>query len=176
MDKLATKVIEIGGGQAVMYPGNYEEFLWSRKNQQAASANAAQQRTTGASVATPSRGSAGAKAPAAQHKQAAAESVRPQPAGNGQDAPAAYDERKRLESEARRVKKALDARRKRVDELEARIAEREQAIRDIETTMSADGFYDDHEAAKPVIAKHQALMWEVGDLMHQWEMLQQSES
>jgi hypothetical protein len=27
--------------------------------------------------------------------------------------------------------------------------------------------------AKPVIDKHQALMWEVGELMHQWEELQQ---
>ena len=27
-------------------------------------------------------------------------------------------------------------------------------------------------AAQPVIDQHQALMWKVGDLMHQWEMLQ----
>ena len=39
--------------------------------------------------------------------------------------------------------------------------------------MSAPGFYDDHEASKPVLDRHQALMWEVGDLMNQWEMLQQ---
>src|SRR5687767_13479148 len=137
VDKLATKVIEIGHGSAVVYPGTYEEFLWSRKNQQAPPPAAAQQRSTGASVPPPSKGGAGAKAPADHRTQAAAESTRPHPSGNGQDAPIAYDERKRLESEARRVKKALDARRKRVDELEARIAEREQAIRDIETTMSA---------------------------------------
>jgi ATP-binding cassette subfamily F protein 3 len=31
VDRLATKIIEIGGGQALLYPGNYEEFLWSRK-------------------------------------------------------------------------------------------------------------------------------------------------
>jgi ATP-binding cassette, subfamily F, member 3 len=73
------------------------------------------------------------------------------------------------------VKKALDARRKRIDDLEARIAEREQAIKDIEATMTAPGFYDNHETAKPVIDKHQTLMWEVGDLMHQWEELQQSD-
>jgi hypothetical protein len=41
--------------------------------------------------------------------------------------------------------------------------------------MSAPGFYDNHETAKPVIDKHQALMWEVGDLMHQWEELQQTD-
>jgi hypothetical protein len=38
--------------------------------------------------------------------------------------------------------------------------------------MSAPGFYEDHVAAKPVIDRHQALMWEVGDLMNQWEALQ----
>ena len=38
--------------------------------------------------------------------------------------------------------------------------------------MSAPGFYDDRETSKPVLDRHQALMWEVGDLMSQWEMLQ----
>ena len=86
-----------------------------------------------------------------------------------------YEERKRQEAEARKAKKAVDARRKRIDDLENRIAEREQAIKDIEATMSAPGFYDNHEVAKPVIDRHQALMWEVGDLMHQWEELQQTD-
>jgi ATP-binding cassette subfamily F protein 3 len=83
-----------------------------------------------------------------------------------------YEDRKRAEAEARRQRKADDTRRRRIEELEARIADREQAIKDIEASMSAPGFYDDHEAAKPVIDRHQALMWEVGDLMNQWEALQ----
>ncbi len=37
--------------------------------------------------------------------------------------------------------------------------------------MSAAGFYEDRTAAQGVIDKHQALMWQVGELMHQWEML-----
>jgi hypothetical protein len=37
--------------------------------------------------------------------------------------------------------------------------------------MSADGFYENHEISKPVIDRHQQLMWEVGDLMNQWESL-----
>jgi hypothetical protein len=83
-----------------------------------------------------------------------------------------YEDRKRQEAEARKVKKAEDVRRKRLEELEARIADREQAIKAIEASMSAPGFYDDRESAKPVIDRHQALMWEVGDLMNQWEALQ----
>src|SRR5438046_7727721 len=34
VDELATKVIDIGHGDAVVYPGNYEEFLWSKKNRE----------------------------------------------------------------------------------------------------------------------------------------------
>ena len=37
--------------------------------------------------------------------------------------------------------------------------------------MSAPGFYDDRDASKPVIDRHQQLMWDVGDLMNQWEAL-----
>jgi ATP-binding cassette subfamily F protein 3 len=89
--------------------------------------------------------------------------------------PKSYEDRKRQDADARRAKKMRDARQKRIEELEARIADREQAIRDLEATMSAPGFYDNHETAKPVIDRHQALMWEVGDLMHQWEQLQSTD-
>src|SRR4029079_11901482 len=34
VDKLATKVISIGGGDALLYPGNYEEFLWSTRQRE----------------------------------------------------------------------------------------------------------------------------------------------
>ena len=42
--------------------------------------------------------------------------------------------------------------------------------------MAAPGFYDDRTEAEAVIARHQDLMWEVGDLMSQWEALQSVES
>ena len=38
--------------------------------------------------------------------------------------------------------------------------------------MATPGFYENLDAAKPVTDRHQALMWQVGDLMHQWEELQ----
>jgi hypothetical protein len=63
--------------------------------------------------------------------------------------------------------------RARIAEVEARISEGEAAIKALEDTMSAPGFYEDHVASKPVLDQHQALMWEVGDLMNRWEMLQQ---
>ena len=39
--------------------------------------------------------------------------------------------------------------------------------------MGAPGFYEDRNGSKQVIDRHQALMWEVGDLMAQWEALQE---
>jgi tetratricopeptide (TPR) repeat protein len=68
--------------------------------------------------------------------------------------------------------KAVDALRKRISDLEARIAEREAQVKDLEAAMSAPGFYDDREKSKQAADRHQALMWEVGDLIGQWEALQ----
>ena len=49
--------------------------------------------------------------------------------------------------------------------LEGRIAERENAVKAAEAAMTAPGFYDDRDAAKAVLDQHQALMWEVGELL-----------
>jgi ATP-binding cassette subfamily F protein 3 len=182
VDKLATKIVEIGGGHALVYPGTYEEFLWSRRQQDAAPSDAVVSiaapaaRDTGrhggkpAAMAAETAGPRQNGAPRAKHAR-----TEPQGAVATEDKAAAqqsYDARRRDEAEARRTRKAADALRKRIDELETRIADRERAIKDLESSMSAPGFYDDREAAKPVIDKHQALMWEVGDLMNQWEALQ----
>ena len=172
VDKLATKVIEIGDGQALLYPGNYEEWLWSKKQRE--------QMAQPVAVAPPRR-------PEPQRGQTPApvsgqRGLTPKPAPGatstegGQASVAAptesYEDKKRRDAEARKQKKAVDGLRRRIEELEARIADRENAIKEIEQSMSAPGFYDDRDAAQPVIDRHQTLMWEVGDLMNQWEALQ----
>ena len=167
VDKLATKVVEIGGGGALVYPGNYEEFLWSRKQREA--------EATARAAAAPKPAPAPARAHAAA-SAAAGNSNGGRPAARTPQPQVSYDERKRQDAEARRLKKAADSRKRRIEDLEARIADREQAIKDIEASMSAPGFYENHEAAKPVIDRHQALMWEVGDLMSQWEALQHQQT
>ncbi|CAN5862479.1 ABC-F family ATP-binding cassette domain-containing protein [soil metagenome] len=158
VDKLATKVMEIGGGGALVYPGNYEEFLWSRNQQ-----NAAKHDAVAKAAATPRPPTAKATTTKTAAQPAAAVVEKP--------AEPSYEERKRQEAEARKVRKVEGARKKRIEELEARIAEREREIKEIEVKMAAPGFYDDRDASKPVIDRHQALMWEVGDLMAQWEAL-----
>ena len=46
-------------------------------------------------------------------------------------------------------------------------------MKELEARMASAGFYDDREGSKQVVDRHQALMWEVGDLMAQWEALQE---
>ena len=156
VERLATKIIEVGNGTAVLYPGTYTEFLWHNEHPQG------QVGQVGPDVGRPSEGRRehGPERPALQKKLGSPPSPLP-----------SREEKKRIDAQARKSARSAVARRARIDELEARIANTEQAIREIERAMAASGFYDDRATAQPVIDRHQALMWEVGDLIHQWEEL-----
>ena len=81
VDKLATKVIEIGNGHALIYPGTYEEFLWSRRQAEAPAPAAAAPRANAAKPApTPS--------PAAQPQIRAGSNGRGAAQRSGSDSPA----------------------------------------------------------------------------------------
>jgi uncharacterized coiled-coil protein SlyX len=82
-----------------------------------------------------------------------------------------HEDKKRADAEARKTQRAADAHQARITALETQIAECEAALKALEAEMSAPGFYEDRAAAQPTIDKHQALMWKVGELMHQWEEL-----
>jgi ATP-binding cassette subfamily F protein 3 len=186
VDQLATKVIDIGRGDAVVYPGNYEEFLWSKKNREESfrlKAEATSSEKSAAAAVSMSASALAAPLRSEGGKLRSSEGGKPRSGerGNAPAAPStshlaprsvAYEEKKRVEAEQRRARKQAESRQRRIQDLESRIAEREQAIKDLESTMSTPGFYQNHDAAKPVIDRHQSLMWEVGDLMHQWEVLQ----
>jgi ATP-binding cassette subfamily F protein 3 len=167
VEKLATKIIEIGHGEANVYPGTYTEFLWHKSSAHTSTPNS---QTT----KSPSSG-AKLKAPATQPGARGADKTADK--GRKPDVQNAKTDdreaRKRQETDRRKVQKAANALQKRIAELEARIADREAQVKDLESTMSAPGFYDDREGSKLVIDRHQALMWEVGDLMAQWEALQE---
>ncbi|HWW85617.1 MAG TPA: ABC-F family ATP-binding cassette domain-containing protein [Vicinamibacterales bacterium] len=164
VEKLATKIVEVGSGEAIVYPGTYTEFLWRKEHGSPAGAATISSITPGASQKG-AREAIGA--PNTPSRTAPAKATRPKSAPNP-----AREEKKRDDAEARRRAKEAQARRTRVEQLEARIAECETEIREIELTMATPGFYDDRAAAQPVIDRHQALMWRVGDLMHEWEELQ----
>src|SRR6266571_3054053 len=53
IDKLATRVFEIGGGRVDVYPGNYEDFLWRK---QGGAAKLQEQVATSAQVPQPTNG------------------------------------------------------------------------------------------------------------------------
>ena len=61
---------------------------------------------------------------------------------------------------------------RRIADLETRIAAHEQTIKALEARMAEADFYKQPAAANAAITHHQQLMWEVGDLMNQWEALQ----
>jgi len=166
VERLATKIIEVGNGTATIYPGTYREFLW-HKETQAEGRKAEGRKVEGRKVEgrkVESRKVGGNTG--AGHTAAAAHPAAPAQGGNGS---LTREARKQIDADARRHQRAEKARQARIDDLEARIADRENAIREIEQEMSKPGFYEDRTAAQPLIDRHQALMWEVGDLMRQWE-------
>jgi ATP-binding cassette subfamily F protein 3 len=180
VERLATKIIEIGEGTAVVYPGTYQEFLWHKAHGQeerhpvgtghsSASASGARVRTSRRPVLNtreghgPNASGAGVGPRASEERRAPPEIKQRQQT---------HEDKKRVDAEVRKAQRAVLARQARIDTLETRIAETEAAIREVESQMSAPGFYDDRAAAQPIIDRHQALMWQVGDLMHQWEELQ----
>ncbi len=148
VERLATKIIEIGHGEALVYPGTYPEYLWHKEH------------PANAQLPTPNSQVAQSPEPKAQSRVEAPQAP-------------SRDERKRVEAERRKQQKARDALLGRIATLEARIAEREAQVKELEAAMAAPGFYEDRDAARPIIDRHQALMWEVGDLMSQWEALQE---
>jgi ATP-binding cassette subfamily F protein 3 len=164
VEKLATKIVEIGHGQALVYPGTYKEFLWHKEHPEAQDSRPKAQGANGA----------GPKAHSPQIPKAKAQSGEsPGPGVQSAQASArSREDRKRLEADRRKQQRAVQQLHQRIAALESRIAEREAQVKEIEATMSAPGFYEDREASKAVIDRHQALMWEVGELMSQWEALQ----
>jgi ATP-binding cassette subfamily F protein 3 len=158
VERLATKIVEVGGGTAVVYPGTYREFLWHKEHR------GEERRELRPPAPSGQRVSGGR--PAGSRRQPEAP-VRPAPASE-----ARRHRARRADAETRRRQRAEQARLAKIDELEARIAEHERAIRELEATMATPGFYDDRAVAQRLIDRHQALMWEVGELMHRWEALQ----
>ena len=152
VEKLATKIIEIGHGQALVYPGTYKEFLWHKDHPQEPS------RLPTPKHPTPKQpGPKVAKAPTGDRRQETGD----------------REARKQQEAERRKKDREAQALQKRITDLEGRIAEREALVKELEARMASAGFYDDREGSKEVVGRHQALMWEVGDLIAQWEALQE---
>jgi ATP-binding cassette, subfamily F, member 3 len=191
VDNLATKVIEVGSGEAPLYPGGYEDFVYWKKQQAAglaaplpaapkrrlASEDEAEERaaTPLRPVGSPRTDQAPKPAspgPKARVEKGHVERVNGKPAGPAYDPfaprlrkPGASSDRQAREREIKRMKARLA-------ELEKRVAEKEQAVKALEGQMASPGFYEDRPRAEQAAEEHKKLMWEVGDLVSQWEALQ----
>jgi ATP-binding cassette subfamily F protein 3 len=169
VERLATKIIEVGSGGVQVYPGTYKEFLWHKEHPGGSTPTApkdgrtkvqpSQSQQRGQSTRSEAPAVSSAKRDGASAASAAAPAT-------------SREERKRLDAEARRKSRAQQARKAEVERLEGRIAETEAAIRELEARMAAPGFYDDRSAAQKAADEHQSLMWKVGELMQRWEDLQ----
>jgi len=198
VDRLADKVIEVGGGGALVYPGGYEDFLYWKK-----------QREAGVAAPLPSR----ERRPAPAHLQgqgagphaaaaplpAATPPAGTRPRGKRVAQAAEKDDNGERPSEkptktvaatpgydplAPRLRPAgsppdrqareREARKAkaRLSDVERQIAEKERAVRDVEALMASPGFYDDRARADKAVAERQGLLDEVAALMAEWESLQ----
>jgi len=146
VERLATRIVEVADGAATLYPGTYPEFLWAKAN--------------AGSAARPDP-----SPPREKHEKKGVEKRPPQ-------AEISYEARKRDAAERKRRERSFKALSDRINELETRIAECERSIKRLEAAMAEPSFYERREQAQPLIAEHQTLMWQVGDLLNQWEMLQ----
>jgi len=179
VDRLATKIIAVGNGEIEMYPGTYQQFLWSRTVRDEAAAPAPADDAPAAGRAGPAA-AAPTRPASSPHEGGRTRSGRSaRTATDGREravsGPDSWAEKKKADAESRRLKREADARRRRLADLENRIAEREAAIKKLEGQMAQPGFYDDRDRSGEVTGKHQDLMWEVGNLMEQWEALQAEE-
>ena len=186
VDKLASKVIEIRDGQAMIYPGNYEEWLWSQKQREAPGA--------GAEPGIRGQGSGG---------KSQGSGIRDQGVGpgsvSGKRRPLGLGPGPRLEPDPHpRSPTPEPDPRSLSPTTSASAATRKRARSRKPPTASASASRSSKPASpsgkrpsrpsrrrcqrrgstttgrppQPLIDRHQALMWEVGDLMNQWEALQ----
>ena len=167
VERLATKIVEIGHGDARRVSRNVQGVPVEQSNNEicarTASALRPERGAGGKRVedAPPSEREPGAGAPASSEKR------RPSAIAARRSASEQQSEQRKRDQGAKKLQA-------RISDLEATIAEREQAMKEIEAAMSAPGFYDNRDQAQPLIDRHQTLMWELGDLMHQWEELSKS--
>jgi ATP-binding cassette subfamily F protein 3 len=170
VDRLANKIVVVGRGSIEVYPGTYEQFLWSRVERAKPPADT---KPVGNPTPAPRPKSTIQAVDKAVGQHPPAKVV--PPASHAKAGPESYEAKKRADADDRRRRREAQDRERKILELEALISERERTIKELEAKMAATGFFDDRAVADSVVAAHQALMWEVGDLMHRWETLQAAE-
>jgi ATP-binding cassette subfamily F protein 3 len=152
IDKLATRVFEIGDGKVEIYPGNYEDYLWRKQGRGNAAAEALRQALS-STIAVP------------VHSSTAAPSSAPV---NGNRAPASDSS----EAKGKRVNPIKRQQMQdRLHEVEDEIARAETAIAVSETALQ--NFVSPEETQRQT-AEHNRSKGQLQSLMKEWEEISQS--
>jgi ATP-binding cassette subfamily F protein 3 len=176
IDRLATKIVDVGRGQALLYPGGYEDFV-ARKDSgvlpavpQRISNDAHGDADSARSKKPPATPAASAAKPPHPKRKSPISDVAPlqrnplAPRLRPKNAP---PDRRSREREARSLKARLAI-------VEHQISEHEMALREFERQMTAPGFYDDSARSIHVITRHKSLRDRIAALMTEWESLQEA--
>ena len=136
VERLATKIIEIGNGTAIAFPGTYKEFLYHKAHpEQDGAGRTARSRQDGKGAGLrrrePKADRPEGAAPAPQTRAAPAQR---RPRRNRRTTRRSASTPRRARSRRRRARGRRGSR-----TLEARIADTEAAIREVEQQMSAPG-------------------------------------
>jgi ATP-binding cassette subfamily F protein 3 len=153
IDKLATRVFEIGGGEVEVYPGNYEDYLWRKQGGSAKQNEAIRQRLSAVEAVAP--------APTNGNHAGADHAGSDQNAANA--APASKG--KRMNPIKR--KKIED----RVHELETEISRAEAVIAQCETALQD---FVSAEESQRTVQKLDEQKSAHAALIREWESLSQS--
>jgi ATP-binding cassette subfamily F protein 3 len=148
IDKLATRVFEIGGGKVEIYPGNYEDYLWRKQGRAVVTVEIPKQSPT---LLTPSAAPVNGNPPSAvETRLAASPSDATEPKG------------KRLNPIKRQQMED------RLHEIEEEIARAEAAIALCETALQNFVSADETQRHTQEIADHKSALQ---NLMKEWEEL-----
>ena len=172
VEKLATKIIEIGHGAGARLPRHLQGVPVAQGTPgRRASASGERRGSRGSQVRSRTgKRQHGAKPEARWPKTAdarAAESESRLPSHSQ-----AREATKRP-SEAQKEAASAEALQKRITDARSSDRRTRSAVKELEAAMAGAGFYDDREARSRSSTAIRRLMWEVGDLMHQWEALQE---
>jgi ATP-binding cassette subfamily F protein 3 len=146
IDKLATRVFEIGGGKVEIYPGNYEDYLWRKQG-----GNTEQEERLASALKA---GTSVADVPANGRREL----------NQSQEEPAAGSKVKRLNPIKRQQVE------QRVRELEKEISSVEAAIAGCETVLQNFVSVDEHHRHSQELDQHKARH---AALIEEWENLAQ---
>ena len=167
VERLATKIVEVGGGEALLFPGTYAEFLWRKEHPEAVAPSAAERPRTPPAKAVPA-----AAGQAQQAKKDAGAGARPTRAAPGRPTPQPNTRRGNASAPSKRgatgncrpASHGSPTSKAASPTASARSPSSRPRWPRPASTSSA-------RRRQPLIDRHQALMWEVGELMHQWEAL-----